>query len=156
MAGRGRPRKSVAQLKLDGTFRHDRHGDPDDQWQPEGEPVKPLDFDAFSDQLWEEVVPELVSCGVATSLDTAELTAMCEWWSRYKKITEKLKEYGTDFSRDGYYSLQMLAGSAWKNFSAIGSRFGLSPADRTRLGAMSRKDNPKAKLKAFVAGRDSA
>jgi hypothetical protein len=49
---RGRPRKPVADLALEGRFRADRHGEPATIWQPAGAPTPPDWLSDDARQLW--------------------------------------------------------------------------------------------------------
>ena len=148
----GRPRKPIDVLELQGTVRHHRHGDPEAYFRPDGEPEKPelIADDEFASEMWDRIVPDLSSSGVAAEIDWAELTCLCEWWSRYRAVTVILKQKTPE--DEGYYRLQILAGAAWKNFSNIASRFGLTPADRSRLGMVGgKKESEQDKLASFIA-----
>jgi P27 family predicted phage terminase small subunit len=129
MPQRGRPPKPIAAHRLDGTFRRDRHGD--DVREPSGKPTRPDWLSDTAAALWESLVPDLEERGIATAADWPELSAMCDWWSRYRQASEALDR--VDYADSKAYRLQILAGAAWKNFSSVASRFGLNPADRARL-----------------------
>lgn len=62
--------------------------------------------------------------GLATELDSYELTAMCQWWGRYQ-------EHMALASDD--YRQHNMAVTAYKQFRAIASKFGLTPVDRVGL-----------------------
>src|SRR6478735_6299937 len=116
----GRPRKPVAQHLLDGTFRHDRHGN---SWLPDGSPVMPDWLSPDAQELWNSIVPQLN--GIATALDEAQLAALCDWWSLWRAARESLASIEDRQSRS-YYDAQILVGAAWKQFAAIASKFGLT------------------------------
>jgi P27 family predicted phage terminase small subunit len=139
---RGRPRKPLPDLLLDGRYRSDRHGEPCEVWLPDGAPTMPDWLTDEARELWEALVPPLAQRGVATEIDAAELAAMCDWWKRYRQACRALDDI-SDRQSNTYYRTQILAGAAWKNFSSAASRFGLNPSDRAklRLGVEPRADD---------------
>lgn len=128
----GRPRKPVAELVLEGKFRSDRHGTAAEVWQPIGLPTMPDWLSNEAKKLWETVVEQLARRGVATGADVAELTALCDWWGRYRAALIELDKIADKTSNE-YYRLSILAGAAWKNFAGVSAKFGLNPSDRAKL-----------------------
>lgn len=143
----GRPRKPIAQHVLDGTYRHDRHAD---TWQPTGEPETPDWLGPDAQALWQSIVPPLVASGVATALDAAELAALCDWWGMYRQAIDKLPTLDPDSKL--YFKTQMIAVTSFKQFSAIASKFGLTPSDRAKLQVTPQKVSA---LDGFVRGRSN-
>jgi len=143
----GRPRKPIAQHLLDGTYREDRHGN---SFLPDGEPVMPDWLSPEAQELWESIVPPLVKSGVATAVDAAELTALCDWWGLYRIARQSLASIEDRKSRP-YYDTQILAGAAFKQFNTIASRFGLTPSDRARLQVA---EPPDTGLLGFARSRE--
>lgn len=143
MAGNGnsgRPRKPTAKLKLHGAYRDDRHGDRFDDSALSAEVVKPEGLDVHASALWDELVPTLVTNGIAKAVDVPELRGMCEWWSRYRTCMAALADSPTDYTGlmdeiDDVPRLQTMAANAWKAFSAVAAKFGLTPADRAKLAS---------------------
>lgn len=146
----GRPPKPTAAHVLEDTHRGDRHGDIDSTWQPDGEPEVPSWLQGDALQLWRELSPRLVTSKVATSVDAAELAALCDWWARYReasRVADQIADKrGTDF-----YRCSILASMAWKNFTKAAANFGLNPADRARLKL---PDAPKAEDELLVFSRE--
>lgn len=89
--GRGRPRKSVEQLKLEGKFRADRHGG--NGVEPKGKPIKPDNLEGEASRFWDAVTPELVELGIATEVDSAALASLCEWWGEYRDACDEKIEH---------------------------------------------------------------
>ena len=119
----GRPRKPSEQLMRSGQFRLDRHGDRQEP-RAVGEPVRLRGLDRYARQLWDHLVPKLVQLGVATDVDGPALQALCEWWSECRQARE---------STGHQYRRVIMMATAWKQFSSIASRFGLTPADWANL-----------------------
>lgn len=132
MTTRGRPRKPIPELLLEGKFRADRHGDPATQWLPDGEPEMPSWLKGDAKTFWQSVVPALVKRGAATAVDATELAACCYWWAQFRKVSKAIDEIG-DPTEKKYYSLSQIAGMAWKNFTTAAAKFGLNPSDRAKL-----------------------
>jgi P27 family predicted phage terminase small subunit len=140
---RGRPRKPTALKVLEGTARADDLGcEP----QPAGKPIMPRGMDSEAKKLWRAVVPELTAMRIAAGIDAHELQAMCEWWARYRHAAKRLA--AADDS--DFYRWSIAAGMCWKNFSSIASKFGLNPADRSRLRVLG-NDKPQSKFAGLIA-----
>lgn len=130
---RGRPRKPLPELLLEGRFREDRHGSAEQVWLPPSTlPDAPSWLRSEGRELWQRLAPQLSAVGVATDLDATELAALCEWWGRFREASQALDAVSERQSTE-YYRLSILANMAWKNFSAAASKFGLNPSDRARL-----------------------
>lgn len=79
---RGRAPKPTALLKLNGTYRADRHGS--QLPEPTGKPSRPEGLSTLAMQFWDAVIPGLIELGVATSVDQKQLEAMADWWADYE------------------------------------------------------------------------
>lgn len=84
--------------------------------------VAPLDEEA--ERAWQFLWPRLTKLGLATELDSQELTALCQWWSKYQKYIQV---------EDDDYRSHNMATSAYKQFRVLASKFGLTPTDRVGL-----------------------
>jgi len=106
----------------------------------EGTPVMPewLDDDAIT--LWNAVVPDLATAGVAKAADSHMLAAMCDAWSMYLAARVIAHEHPNDKdSRLNYVAY-------YNAFSSVASRFGLTPSDRARLNIKpANEGEPKVK-----------
>lgn len=82
---RGRKKTSVAEKKKSNpkTYRADKNGC--ESAKVGGDPVKPKDLTGEALVFWDTYVPILIEAGIAESVDTPELTAMCEWWAEYRE-----------------------------------------------------------------------
>ena len=165
---RGRARKSIAEKKRDGTYRPDR----DSHSYPEakGTPVKPDYLNEQASALWDWLTPQLVELGVASAVDTQQLSALCEWWAEYRRAADRVINHETSLLeiakgvnriadamlvdtgdcetadrvlRDIGSVLQWVdkkeasrisaMQKAYREFTSIASKFGLTPTDRTAL-----------------------
>ena len=148
----GPPPKPTAMLKLSGSWRaRGRKNEP----QPAGSrPKKPEWLDDEGKKAWEQLVPILERMRVLTEADGFALAVLCEAWSRYRRATDMLIQYGDVYpvkNPDG--TLKMLRRSPYSamqmelalNVRRMLAEFGLTPAARGRLIALpENKDNGKA------------
>lgn len=131
---------------LAGTFRQDRDGDPSSAVRAGGAPEPPAHLAGEALAFWQQVVPGLVSSGVAAACDSSALAMMCEWWQRYRQFSDALD--AALVSKIPTYQLTLQVGIATTNFDRLASRFGLTPSDRARL-----KIAPKATASTPVPAR---
>ena len=150
---RGRPRKPLPALLLEGRYRADRHGEADAVWLPDGGPsTAPEWLSADARLLWDQLAPQLSGAGVATDVDRAELSALCDWWARYREALRTLDEV-EDRKTTEFYRLSILASMAWKNFASAAGKFGLNPSDRARL-RLNHDAEPEDALTEFTKARE--
>lgn len=137
MSTGGRPPKTTAEHKRDGTFREDRHGGRGDNIEFAGTPQKPRGFGKDESWLWDLIVGGLPEAA-QSQLDTPALIGLCRWWVIWKRYDEQLAEMpDVELSTGNAWKLVCGAGSAWKHFCGFAGRFGLSPSDRTKLQGLS-------------------
>ena len=60
-----------------------------------GKPIRPrhLNKKYTAGQFWEQYVPRLLEMGIGCEVDTAELTALCEFWADYRDARERERSY---------------------------------------------------------------
>ncbi len=130
MASKGRPRKPITVKILEGTFRADR-----DTAHllglPVGEPKPPAHLAGVPLDLWQQIIPGLISRGFVSACDDTALSLMVEWLAKYRRYSDAADSMPIDDK--GLYQMTLLAGIAATNFDRFASRFGLTPADRSRL-----------------------
>jgi len=137
----GRPPKPTAEKLLNGN--PGRRPISDDEPQFDGVPVMPDWLDYYAQELWELVVSDLVTAGVAKSVDGPALAGMCMWWGIWRKFDQLIQE------GDLEYKTVCRAAMGWKQFSAIASKFGMTPSDRVRLKVSDKppeEDDPLAAI----------
>ncbi|MFF0481044.1 phage terminase small subunit P27 family [Streptomyces sp. NPDC004435] len=121
-----------------------------------GAPRPPADLKGEALAEWGRVVPELERLGLVTRLDRAYLVAYCEAWATFNAAREAMAEYGPLVAgRDGGLvknpAAQVLRDSA-DLMIKFGSRFGLSPSDRTRLSVPSdSEEGPDAQVLSLLS-----
>lgn len=131
MAG-GRPPKPTNLLRIEGGLRTGRHDDREREPQPEGDAVPIVTLTGEALDAWEFLRPRLIQLGLASELDSHELTAMCEWWGEYRKWC--VMEAENDYRR------MVGMAAAYKQFRTIAAKFGLTPTDRVGLRGAGRTE----------------
>ena len=143
MASKGRPRKSLDVKLFEGTYRPDRDGPATDGVCMTGTPERPAHLKGDGRGLWDQVVPRLVATGVAKAVDSATLTAMCEWWALYRRHMAALEKLPPRLRGDLHEQrLNGMASTSWKAFSQIAATFGLNPSDRAKLRIPAATETP--------------
>lgn len=123
---------------------------------PQGAPRPPADLTGEALAEWNRVVPELDRLGLVTVIDRAYLVAYCEAWASFNMARAALAEHGPLVAgRDGGLvknpASQIVRDSA-DLMLKFGSRFGLSPSDRTRLSvAPKSEDGPDAQVLSLLS-----
>ena len=139
--------KSTRELKITGAYRKDRHGDRADPELTPGQPAMPRTLtDRCSKDMWNRLAPSLYRSKIATQEDALALTALCEWWSEWRKAYRAMQR-AEDL--DDKLKSQSLARRAWGETLTLMQRFGLTPVDRTRIKVESGGSKTKAGIKFF-------
>ena len=124
---KGQPPKSIAELKVHGTFRPSRHGHRELEPETDGEPQKPEGMNADAEWLWELTIRSYAASGALKELDTAALESCCDLWGKYKAASRAADADPVDkdsrIAVTAYYA-------AWEKAA---SKIGLNPIDRRRM-----------------------
>ncbi|MFC9231028.1 phage terminase small subunit P27 family [Streptomyces decoyicus] len=121
-----------------------------------GAPRPPADLKGEALAEWGRIVPELDGLGLLAKVDRAYLVAYCEAWATFNAAREAMAEYGPLVAgRDGGLvknpAAQVMRDAA-DLMLKFGSRFGLSPSDRTRLSVPSAaEDGPDAQVLSLLS-----
>ncbi|MCP9207818.1 phage terminase small subunit P27 family [Streptomyces cucumeris] len=121
-----------------------------------GAPRPPADLKGEALAEWGRIVPELDGLGLLARVDRAYLVAYCEAWATFNAAREAMAEYGPLVAgRDGGLvknpAAQVMRDAA-DLMLKFGSRFGLSPSDRTRLSVPSAaEDGPDAQVLSLLS-----
>lgn len=143
-----RPRKTIEQHLLDGTYRRDRHGPiprklknvhktPMENRPKSIEPISTSQVPFEAAALWDLVT----STRILEESDKPMLAMMCQYWVQMGRCLSDLEK--CDHTSRGTYIKSLRAASdGWKELAV---RFGLSPADRAKLveGKTEEEDLPK-------------
>lgn len=122
-----RPRTPTEILKLNGTYRQDRHAGRLDAVALPGTLDKPGDLPPDAAGLWDLITATLPP-GTLAAIDAAALTACCCWFARWRDLDRRLQAGDGD-----EYRLLTLACAAAKQFATLAGKFGLTPVDRAKL-----------------------
>ena len=94
---------------------------------------------------WTRIV-DAMPPGFYSPADEALLAAYCEAYADHVEATQTLKSIGRQFTVDGRVSpLVTIRNQAAKTMATLGSRLGLSPADRNGLKTPEKKAEGKWK-----------
>lgn len=136
-------RKSVEQHVLDGTYRADRHGPlTPDNTPAIAPPPMPPKLTETERVVWRQLVGVLT--GVVKPRDVTTLVELCRWVVRADTIAAVLAV--AQPGQKGYTQLLTAAAIATDKVAVLSGRFGLSPADRAKLGVDTSTPTP-AKVK---------
>lgn len=141
----GRPRVPTHIKALQGTL-HPERVNKDEPICEVGVPDKPDNLSEFADEIWDEVVPVLLNMGTLTRFDRLALIGLCNAYSDLMTAREQLAESGGSLtyetrSNNGYPMFRprpevgMIA-EADKRYMIWLGRFGLTPADRSRVSVV--------------------
>jgi phage terminase small subunit len=95
-----------------------------------GDVVKPTDLGKWGSTLWDQVIDFAEHAG-AGECDTECMAGMCRWYNEYRRIVSKMLKVSP--ANKLHHSLLYGAATAWRQFTDMASRFGLTPADRAKL-----------------------
>lgn len=99
---------------------------------PIGTPKKPTKLGLNGEKLWDKLVPELVSLGIAKSIDETALEGLCRWWQAYKVSADALATIQDFSSIDATRCLNSCR-ATWTEFSKIARQFGLTASSRNGI-----------------------
>jgi P27 family predicted phage terminase small subunit len=102
-------------------------------------------------EVWEEVAPVLITCGILTQADQVMFAAWCDAVANYKLVSAEI-EFNTQKSAEcdspvyAQKEIKSLIASQ-RNYAELmvrfGTKFGLSPGDRTGLKVSKPKERSK-------------
>lgn len=97
--------------------------------------VAPNTLSTGARECWDELVPELLKCGIITSVDSKMFAEFCE-----ATVVVKLARIQVMRMMTGEYEPKAGAANPFNSYAraigvltSLGGRFGLTPADRSRL-----------------------
>ena len=131
MAGKrgksGRPPKPDAIRIAEGTYRKDRHGDPESKPKPQGLSKRPTLTLPESRAFWNEYVPKLVELGIAKETDAPRLQMLAESWGLLRRAVKACNADPLD--KDARIAFAEYS----RQFASAAAEFGMNPADRARI-----------------------
>lgn len=97
----------------------------------------PRDMSDEAWAVWHRLAPDLTAKNVLTAWDVDAFSAFCEWVAVYQRAASEVRDYGivargSQDQRVIAPALKVMA-EATTQMRSLGSRFGLTPADRAEL-----------------------
>jgi P27 family predicted phage terminase small subunit len=112
--------------------------------KPTGKATPPGWMDREALVYWAEIAPKLESMGILTSIDSHAFGILCQSLADIDAATKMIRDEGRVFEstqgRKFVHPAEGLRDRAQKTFVSLSTRFGLTPADRTRIKAPSNVD----------------
>jgi phage terminase small subunit len=137
----GRHPKPLKLAIMDGTYRTDRN-----KFSPGagGEIKRPNGLGRYGNKLWKSTIDYVVAIG-GGECDTESLASMCKWYNEYRRIAFSVEKMSP--MDDNYRTLLYAMATAFRQFSDMAGRFGLTPVDRAKLKVepTERKDEKEEK-----------
>jgi P27 family predicted phage terminase small subunit len=153
--GKGRPRKPASVKILQGTFRKDQEIVQNEP-KPEIDGVRtcPSYIEYYGKKLWNDVVDEMVQCGIVTKIDWTTLELCCNAYDQFRRcehamhygfdeegkpVKQKFTDYfsGKTSQTQGLYNAM---NKASENFLKYAIQLGMTPVARNRVEMAQRKD----------------
>jgi P27 family predicted phage terminase small subunit len=85
---------------------------------------------------WTFIVPLLIARRTISAADFGHLVGMCEWWAEYVGAIAALRKLGKkSFKGHLLDHPRVRQRSAWEQYTKAAQRFGVTPADKTKVNA---------------------
>ena len=119
---------------------------PKNEVQPVGGPRMPKYLSPAAQEVWKEVIPNLVVAGIATSIDSATLGRYCSLSADFRKYTAEV-DAGNDIfiTQTGYAQLTPAASMRLKigpQLLQMEREFGMTASSRAGLSIQEKKADP--------------
>ena len=135
-------------------------GNPSKRRLPEGEPKPSAAFPSCPPHLpteakkeWKQAAMLLMELGLLTKIDRAALAAYCVAWGRWVEAERALQQYGLMLKSANGFPMQIpylaVANKALDQSRLPLASFGMSPASRTRVQAMTAPSPTESAWDAF-------
>jgi len=149
--GRRGPPPTPRKIKLlRGTFRKDRA--PAQIPEPPRGAKPPSWLSTAAKKEWARMAPWLEDQGLLTKADEAAFATYCDLYATVQEYRKLCRKHGAAIAiREGYRNALMKVVTAMKQYLGL---FGLSPADRERIGAQP-ASTPSDQVEDFLFGNRS-
>lgn len=118
----------------------------------EGVIVPPVELEPAAREIWDRLAPDLIARRVLTAWDVDGFSAYCRAVALFNRNAAVVEAEGASTDRPYKGSVASPAFRAMvaaeKMMTSIGSRFGLSPADRARIQVD--RSGPKSGAEAYI------
>ncbi len=131
------PRKPTALLKLQGTYRPDRHSRNQPEPATRGTALpRWAELTGYGAKCYKRLAPILASMRVMTEADTEALVMMCERYHQYKTLSKAIEGH------DPEDALRVLPSrdKAYVDFMKGLTEFGMTPASRSKVSMTAKAD----------------
>ena len=117
----------------------------------------PEELNEIGQDLWRRLMQEFGRTNIVQRTDREALIMLCDMWAVYQVHMAIVREHGA-LVKSGHHNRDrssIVVNPAWRvardaqrEFSQIAARFGLTPADRARLGvfAPTLEEDPRVRL----------
>ena len=157
----GRKAKPTEIKQLEGTFRKDRVKTDIIKPTIELSTTPPQDLNEWGGQLYSQIMEEYGKIGLITKVDSGSFLMLCNEFGTYCEADDLIKAQGleietpiyskegqiVDYKKEANPNLKT-RNDAFKNYKALCTEFGLTPASRTSLN-MPKQENNKDKFADF-------
>lgn len=141
-----RPRKPTNLLEFSGAFKKNPKRREERKYEPKlakGIGAPPDFLDAFGEEEWRRVTPDLESAGVTSRVEATALGAYCQAVSRLRKAEAEIFRDGITIMADGglkKHPAVTIAEKAALIMAKLASEFGMTPASRSKVQAKANGD----------------
>lgn len=140
---KGRPKKPVETLALQGTYRDDRHKNRSDSkaiaLPKDAVIAAPANYSAKTKKCWDSIVPALIVQGILSEADLPSLDLMFQSYEEFLKAKAAIKKFDKQYpdlldkeTIDNRKKLNAWLSQATNDFNKIAARFGITPSERLK------------------------
>lgn len=151
----GQPRKPYELKKMQGTLNVTRDKAPDFKGTIVLEMEAPKDLNEWGQAYWVQIFEEVKQFGLITQVDLGAFAAGCKWYGIMCESLDIVDAKGLEIDKHYYDKEGNICGTeqienpmirtaerATKLYLSFCQRFGLTPADRTRISVMPKDNEP--------------
>jgi P27 family predicted phage terminase small subunit len=109
-------------------------------------PEMPAGLSKEARQHWQYIVPRLLTRRTISTSDVGHLVGMCMWWGEFTRAGAAVAKLAKKpFKGHLIDHPRVVMRSAWEQYSKAAARFGLTPADKSRVQAAPEEKKPEKK-----------
>jgi len=161
----GRPRKSAAQKRLEGTFRHCREPIAEPEYEIAVPRKPPTGLNKWARKFWNEYYPMLTGSGVLTEADIPTFVEMCKAWGASHQAEYDImhnddgsKRTLVEYRQQRHYSRNQMPEmlerrEADDKFIKLAIYFGMTPSSRNKID-LGKKNDSVDPMEAMLTGAD--
>jgi P27 family predicted phage terminase small subunit len=117
-------------------------------------PDPPADLQGAALTEWLDMGPELEALGLITKIDVRAFETYCREWGRYKDAEAEVTKLGEVVKAPSGYPImnpyRSVANKALARCERLWAKFGMTPADRSRVHLQKGAAAPQSKLDRFL------